>query len=59
MDQIEAALKEASAPAFWGEIGITYRSGKPVVVRITKTLSVNSKETPAYGNSTSPYSQAR
>jgi hypothetical protein len=40
MSEIEKALQDASAPNFWGEVNVTYREGKPFIVRITKTTQI-------------------
>jgi len=37
MSEIEKALKDASAPNFWGEVSITYREGRAFIVKVTRT----------------------
>ena len=37
---LEKALKDASAPNFWGEVSITFREGKPFIVKVTRTTQL-------------------
>jgi hypothetical protein len=40
MSEIEKALKDASAPNFWGEVSVTFREGRPFIVRVTRTTQL-------------------
>jgi hypothetical protein len=40
MPEIEKALKDASAPNFWGSVEITYREGRAFIVKVTRTTQL-------------------
>jgi hypothetical protein len=49
-EEVTKTFKQVDAdPGFWGEVSVTYRAGKPVNIKLTKTTSLN-KETPYYAN---------
>ena len=56
--EIEKALQDASAPNFWGEVNVTFREGKPFIVKITKTQQIeHTQKVKTYGNSYSSQSR--
>jgi len=43
-NEIQAALQQASDPAFWGEVVIKYREGRPQFVSVTRTTSIERQQ---------------
>ena len=48
MGEIDKALREASAPGFWGSIEISYKAGKPSYVKLTKTTQLENLQKKGY-----------
>jgi hypothetical protein len=38
---IDAALRQAGDPKFWGEVTITFRAGKPALIKTTQTTQLD------------------
>ena len=38
---IDAVLREAQDPKFWGDVTITFRAGKPTLVKTSKTTQLD------------------
>jgi len=43
-NEIQTALQQASDPAFWGEVVIKYKEGRPQFVSVTRTTSIERQQ---------------
>ena len=44
--EVEQVFKEASNPAFWGELNVRFKAGKIIVINITKSIPLEKRDTP-------------